>query len=54
MAFFKVYYDEEQECVIGSLEGKAGFEIIKKYAERILETGDKYRRVSRLLSPDCF
>ena len=42
MAFFKVYYDEEQECVIASLEGKVGFEIIKKYAESILKTGDKH------------
>ena len=38
MAFFKVYYDEENECLIGSLEGKASLEAVKKYAEKILET----------------
>ena len=43
MALFKVYYDEEQECVIASLEGKAGFEMLKKYAKKILETGDKHQ-----------
>ena len=43
MASFKVYYDEEQKCLICSLEGKVGFETIKKYAEKILETGDKHQ-----------
>ena len=43
MAPFKVYYDEEQKCLICSLEGKVGFETIKKYAEKILETGDKHQ-----------
>ena len=43
MASFSVYYDEEQECVIASLEGKSDFEILRKYAERVLETGNKHR-----------
>jgi len=43
LASSKVYYDEEQECVIASLEGKSGFEILKKYAGKILETGDKHQ-----------
>ena len=43
MASFKVYYDEKQECVIASLEGKSDFEILKKYAKRILETGEKHQ-----------
>ena len=43
MASFKVYYDEEQKCLICSLEGKVDFETIKKYAEKILETGEKHQ-----------
>jgi hypothetical protein len=43
MASFKVYYDEEQKCLICSLEGKASPETVKKYAEKILETGDKHQ-----------
>jgi len=43
MASFKVYYDEEQKCLICSLEGKASLEMVKKYAKKILETGDKHQ-----------
>ena len=39
MASFKVYYDEKQECVIASLEGKAGFEMLKKYAKKYCRQG---------------
>ena len=43
MASFKVCYDEEQECLICSLEGKAGLETVKKYARKILWTVDKHQ-----------
>ena len=43
MASFKVYYDEEQKCLNCSLVGNVDFETIKKYAEKILETGGKHQ-----------